>query len=75
MSWADMSWADLSTADMSSEDAAEGDAVAGIDGYVATPTEVADAGIDPDLAVPVDPGVPVDTTSTTTVAAPTALLP
>jgi serine protease AprX len=73
MSWADMSWADLSSADMSSEDAAEGDAASGTDGYVATPTEVADAATDPDLAVPVDPGLPVATT--TTVPAPTALLP
>ena len=75
MSWADMSWADLSTADMSSEDAAEGDASLGTDGYVATPTEVADAAIDPDLAVPVDPSVTPATTTTATVAAPTSLVP
>src|SRR3954447_4660222 len=51
MSWADMSWADMSWADVSSEDAAEGDAASGTDGYVATPTEVAVADTDPDLAV------------------------
>ena len=61
MSWADMSWADMSWADMSQEDAAEGDAAAGA-GYVASPTQVAVANTDPDLAVP-------------DVQAPAALLP
>jgi serine protease AprX len=55
MSWADMSWADMSWADLSSEDAAEGDASSSV--VVAPVTEVAAALTDPDLAVPVDPGV------------------
>ncbi len=84
MSWADMSWADMSWADMVSEDAAEGDAVTSTDGYVATPEETALAAIDPNLAVSVDPAIPADllpvdptsnTTTTTTVPAPTSLLP
>jgi hypothetical protein len=72
MSWADMSWADMSSSDMSSEDAAEGDAASGTDGYVVTPTELADAANDPDLAVSVDPGLPA---ATVTVPVPSALLP
>src|SRR4051794_7218154 len=69
MSWADMSWADMSWADVSSEDAAEGDAASGTDGYVATPTEVAVADADPDLAV-ADVVPPADA-----VPAPAGLLP
>src|SRR5438270_2753545 len=56
-SWSDMSWADMSWADSSQEDLAEGDAATGSTGYVATPDETAAAVTDPDLAVPVDPGV------------------
>jgi serine protease AprX len=84
MSWADMSWADMSWADMSQEDAAAGDAVAATDGYVVTPDESAAVVTDPDLAVPVDPGIdptatdpfaapaPTDTSSTTTTTTATA---
>ena len=54
MSWAEMSWADMSWADLSEEDAAEGDASSSA--VVAT-SELAAALTDPDLAVPVDPGV------------------
>ena len=80
MSWSDMSWADMSWADLSQEDAAEGDATSSTDGYVATPTEVAAAATDPDLAVPVDPQLapapdptPTVVTTTTTLVDPTAV--
>jgi serine protease AprX len=60
MSWSDMSWADMSWADLSSEDAAEGDAMNSANGYVATPADAAAAATDPDLAVSVDPAIPLD---------------
>jgi serine protease AprX len=65
MSWSDMSWADMSWADMSQEDGAEHETAS--DTIAAQPSEVAAAMSDPDLAVPVDPQLPVP--------APSSLLP
>jgi serine protease AprX len=57
MSWADMSWADMSWADQSQEDGAEGEAASST--IVAPADQVTAALSDPDLAVPVDPALPV----------------
>jgi serine protease AprX len=71
MSWSDMSWSDMSWSDLSSEDAAEGDASSS---DVISPSELQAALTDPDLAVPVDPGVtalaPVVTVTTPSVSTP-----
>jgi serine protease AprX len=57
MSWAEMSWAEMSWAEMSWADAAEGDAT-GTAGYLAAADQAAIAAADPNLAVPVDLGIP-----------------